>query len=144
MKSASPEDGATRLIELANFLDSVPRKKFNYDMFCNGTAHELSDKQCNTAGCALGWACTMPTFEKLGLILNGNNVTLKHDRNYDSYEVAALVFGLTPEESKYLFLPGYQIKGYTREFEDDGENKVSPREVAAHIRKFVQKKFLGQ
>lgn len=56
---------AKRLLKLADRLESVPRKQF--DMATYFTETYGPEPDCGTAACALGWACTMPEFKRLGL-----------------------------------------------------------------------------
>ncbi|WP_230684392.1 hypothetical protein, partial [Streptococcus pneumoniae] len=54
-----------RLNLLADFLDTLPRKKFDFSRFGNGDLR--LEPSCKAAGCALGWATTIPQFRRLGL-----------------------------------------------------------------------------
>ena len=71
-----------RLTKLADYMDSLPpeaRKHFHMsDWFKHDGLHPLRGKiltrrhmnDCGTTACALGWAATMPAFQKLGLTYN--------------------------------------------------------------------------
>ncbi len=57
--------GKRRLLKLADFLYSLPRRtKFNMDFF----AEKIDDGKpaCGTAACAAGWAASIPSFRRAG------------------------------------------------------------------------------
>jgi hypothetical protein len=58
-----------RLLKLAKFLETkVPKGRFNYDIvFSNYSVKLKGGPECGTAACAMGWACSIPEFRKLGL-----------------------------------------------------------------------------
>lgn len=132
----------SRLLRLANFLDGVPRERFDYKTFVGDDWQGKQNLSCGTTACALGWAATMPFFRKLGLRLEyanryGASVVVKNRPfNGSSLESAEFVFGITREQARYLFIPD-EIVSFT--------DVVSPsvyasaKEVARHIRRFVKK-----
>ena len=71
-----------RLEKLAEFLKTIPPKKFDMEMWMDtnlemteGTADgdvPVDANVCGTAGCAMGWATTIPSFRKAGLRLFRN------------------------------------------------------------------------
>src|SRR4051812_34205362 len=62
---------ARRLLKLANKLETVPRKKFDMGQWW-GPVRDAQENVCGTAGCALGWATTVPSFRAAGLSLKVN------------------------------------------------------------------------
>lgn len=87
--------GNRRLLKLAAFLMTVPKKAWNYASWATAEKDENGDKkresvvlpvvptECNTSACALGWATAIPSLRKLGLVLkfdsdnNSNYVVLR-------------------------------------------------------------------
>lgn len=141
-----------RLLKLADFLDKLPRKRFDYSHWAGKDWGGKSDLSCGTTACALGWATTIPSLRKAGLRLAVNiifgvpAVCLKRhlDNRYwvsldTSAEAAREVFGLDYKEFETLFVP--------RQCEDDDftpnplVSNATPKQVANHIRKFVAKKY---
>lgn len=124
--------GNRRLLKLAEFLRTVPRRRFNYMVWVGLDWKGAADLSCGTTACALGWATTMPYFRRLGLrLLRGENdvvarVGLASDPdNWQPMEAASEVFGITEEESAELFSP------------NDDEGDATPKYVAKKIEKFV-------
>ena len=126
-----------RLLKLADFLETVPRKRFDYMQWVGKDWDGKSSlNNCGTTACALGWATAIPSLRRAGLRLKrrvpSNYVCLKEESpNYDSASRAAeKVFGLSFREFMWLFVPG------------DGHHKPSfkatPKQVARHIRRFVK------
>lgn len=143
-----------RLLKLADFLDKLPRERFDYGSWVGSDWKGKPDLSCGTTACALGWATTMPEFRRLGLRLTKGRpdpsndvfdanmcVTLKqsHARATldGSFKAASKVFGLSEEESEYLFAPNAD-----HPYDDYGKwspgGEATPKEVARHIRRFVK------
>jgi len=97
-----------RLMKLADFLDTVPRKHFDMNIYVEGIRtgdgeykiDGLINHECGTSACALGWACTMPEFRKAGLRLSGSMPIYK---NWDEQSAAKRFFGITEKEAETLF-----------------------------------------
>jgi hypothetical protein len=100
-----------RLAKLAKVLLRVPREKFCMSVWYGyttelGTPRSLTPSDspkafpCGTAGCALGWACIVPSFYKAGLRLVEG---LPDYKGYSTYEAAGFFFGLSEGEAKFLF-----------------------------------------
>lgn len=132
-----------RLLKLADFLEKLPKEKFDYGVWAEDQTHsgkcDSRMTACGTAGCALGWACTIPSFRRLGVRLDvsttGNcaypvTVNGRGKPDYGATEVAQLLFGLNPNEANYLFYEGTSSNYYLH----------SPKNVAKKIRKFAEKK----
>lgn len=134
---------ADLLLKLADFLDTLPDDQFD---ICQWTNNELGDgyygppsmdqtgPACGTAGCSLGWACTMEEFKSLGLFMN-----IYGDPEYKgntTYRAAADLFEIELPDAHYLFCPS--ISKWDGCLPDDATGK----DAAEHIRKFV-KEFAG-
>lgn len=125
-KPVSIAVGNRRLLKLADFLDKLPRKRFTYDRW---VAEDWTEKSCGTAGCALGWAASMPAFQRLGLSISdvyGLPAPAFNDGLQGPMAAARAIFG---EEQAVidLFVPS-----------TDAEEKATPKYVARKIRKFVK------
>ena len=142
-----PHVSKNRLNALADFLDTLPPKKFDFSKFASGTDLK-NTTECKTVGCALGWACTMPRFRKAGLSLFKRSNSWDHIyvalKSGDSikldFDAGAELFGVGIDESMILFHPE------SVEF-INGKKLISPgyqatsKQVAAHIRKFIKLKW---
>lgn len=138
-----------RLLSLADFLQKLPKKRFNYNHWVGEDWGGKADLSCGTTACALGWATTMPAFRRLGLRLVNNEalgfgvVTMKGS-NFDddsSTDAAHQVFGLDNREFEYLFTPeGDSLSEIGLTERGPGEDATA-KEVARHIRSFVKAKF---
>jgi hypothetical protein len=139
MKKATTEVGNRRLLKLAEFLRTVPRKKFDYRSWVGADWEGKQDLSCGTTACALGWAATMPSFRRLGMRLKTiessmatttyhGYVGLKDSNTTDSLWVAEQVFGLSYEDASRLFTPS------------EDEEEATPKQVAKKIEQFVAKR----
>lgn len=123
-----------RLLQLADFLETLPPERFDYGTF------GFESPKCGTVACAFGWAPgVFPDLiswtEKESVCCPGNfhfGFRVKRgDAWVETHEEDAgrTLFGLDGEQFDYLFLP------------DCGDNYLSDdasaKEVAAHIRSFV-------
>jgi hypothetical protein len=138
-----------RLLKLADFLDKLPRKRFDYSYWVGNDWQGKENLSCGTTACALGWSTTIPSFRKLGLRLKRhkdgfgtkhNIVCLKGAKIIFGYNAPAVaahkIFGVNNSEFEYLFVPG----GNSFDLNKLGD-KATPKQVAAHIRKFVKNKY---
>jgi hypothetical protein len=115
--------GKRRLLKLADFLETVPRKRLDMSIFATGDLRE-----CGTSGCALGWATQIPSFRRAGLYLDETSPRLRgRPRIVDPFQVAREFFDLSAYDAADLFTPNY-----------DGSD--TPKEVAKRFRKFVASK----
>lgn len=139
---ATHAQGNERLLRLAEFLEALPPKRFDYCKWVGTDWLGDAELSCGTTACALGWATTMPEFRKLGLRLEtesfawvSNNrrgvvVDMKNERR--GSDAAMRVFALTHHEACFLFLPEYYYMKKT----SPGRG-ARPKTVAKHIRRFV-------
>ena len=143
-----------RLLTLATFLEKLPRKRFDFSHFVGEDWKGAQDLSCGTTACAVGWCPVIPAFKKLGLrivwIDHEPGVKIlgqKIDRGIDtafsiSMKTAERLFDLTETESKFLFVPSlYDGIAYRDRRLDDRKpgSKATPKAVARHIRKFVER-----
>jgi hypothetical protein len=122
-----------RLLKLADFLETVPRKRFDFTSWVGENWKGDRELSCGTTACALGWATTMPLFRGLGLRLAksrwGPYVTLGNMRKDKSSMIAAeRVFDISYGDAEYLFVPGFSKLGHS----------ATPKMVARQIRQFVK------
>ena len=88
---------AKRLIKLANFLKTIPKKDF-----------WLGTYSCGTKACALGWAGLMPEFRKAGLKTDRNEDEVTLSGEFFGIRAGEVFFGLSQNEADALFVPGLQ------------------------------------
>lgn len=135
-----------RLLALADFLDELDPNRFDYKVWVGYNGQMTWEdgmeafQDCGTTACALGWACTMPKFRKLGLDLNSGVPTLKGVQG--AFPAAANLFGLTDAESYYLFEPSnYPPRAAASALSKGPSGLSTPKDVAAHLRKFADWKW---
>lgn len=140
---------AKRLLKLADFLKALPPQKFDYCSWVGSDWKGKQDLSCGTTGCALGWACAMPDFRRLGLKFRkiGNKRTgytgfpmvpgKTQDGEGHAGHASRVVFGLSHDQHNLLFMP----KPYNPPTGPTGD--ATPKQVAAHIRKFVRRNWAG-
>ena len=127
-----------RLLKLADFLEALPPKRFNYCHWVGDDWEGAANLSCGTTACALGWATTMPIFRRLGLCLYKPGryytptVILKiGKRRGSTFDATEEIFGLDHNETMELFTPR-------------GSGELGPKakasDVAAHIRRFVERR----
>ena len=119
-----------RLLKLADFLDTVPRKRFNLGLWQQYGFKPKAESACGTVACAMGWACTIPSFKRAGLKAH------KDDRypifeNQEGFSAAAKFFDISFPQAERLF----SSSGYGNRFNSDA---VTPKKVAKAIRNFVK------
>jgi hypothetical protein len=112
-----------RLLRLADFLETVPRRQFNMKVWGNGT----DPKECGFAGCAGGWATSI--FPALKLIPWGffSQTEIRYGE-FTSFEALQNYFGLTYADAEYIF--------DSYEYPKSNRNPL-PKTVADRIRKLV-------
>lgn len=141
-----------RLQYLANFLLRLPPNKFNlygwrqkslddeteedYDEFdpeqiSAYSDASLLDEDCGTTGCAVGWACALPSFNAEGLRwarLTPEYEDAKHEMFWSGWNAVANFFDISYSEAHRLF----SSSAYNR---DEWSN---PLAVAQRIEQFVK------
>lgn len=133
-----------RLLKLAEFLDNLLRKRFNYNKWVNSDWKGKPDLSCGTKACALGRSSTIPSFRKLGVRLfqhfdGSGYVGLVNTESLSTdapYQVSREIFDLDAEEHLYLFAPEY-----SNEYGISPSKQATPKQVAKHIRDFVKRKY---
>ena len=139
-----------RLLKLADFLDELPKERFDYREWVDNNWNGKLDISCNSKACAFGWASTIKSFRKLGLRLMktqnfgyGYICLAKEDGTTygDEFVAGRVIFGLTEEETSFLFIPNHPY-----DLDDGNElcspsDEATPKQVAKHIRKFVKFKY---
>lgn len=129
------EQTRSMLLELADLLDSLPDKRFDYKFWVTDWQGQ-SDLSCGATACAGGWATTLPSFRARGLQLHPiwKVPYLTGDRYAESFTAMARVLEIAPRDAMALFSPGIY---------DDTLDMVSPsgdataKEVAQHIRDWI-------
>jgi hypothetical protein len=140
-----------RLKKLAVFLDTLPKKVFDlagwtrlgsgipeqaiqYGALKKTLKKGLSQDQaieCGFAACAVGWACTIPAFQKAGLIFDVEDRVPRFEGERNWFAVAEF-FDLEMNQAHRLFMDGhYRTKAGTV------RKHVKPQEVAARIRELI-------
>jgi len=130
---------ATRLLKLADFLDQLPRQKFDFARIAHEGHKSMRDAlkagkhRCGTVACAIGW--TPVVFPRLVRWVTLNigsrdlDVCLRSDDDSIDFDAAAQIFDIEYDDACFLFDPGDSRLG-------DG---ATPKQVAKHIRKFVKR-----
>ena len=116
-----------RLLKLADFLETVPRRKFNLRMWIQSLPSKPEAKtagHCGFAGCAIGWAAHAKLFR--GLHLNRADWTPVY-HGAEDWDAPMVLFDLEAEQTKFLF----SVWHYDNE-------RTTPKQVAKRIRKFVE------
>jgi hypothetical protein len=137
-----------RLLTLAKFLRTVPKKRFKMwtwatGDFC-GKKNEPKHNECGTAACAMGWACTIPSFRRAGLKLIDADWSIADNKpqripTYEDkieFEAAEEFFGL-PANGR--------IRGrYVASYLFGGHNKNSPIQAANRIENYIKLEEKGR
>jgi hypothetical protein len=144
-----------RLLRLADNLYSVPSEKFNLIGWRNrgfGDKHDsyidleeeslipyqdasLLNMDCGTTGCAIGWACAMPSFIKEGLVWN--RIQPVYDapeseggRTFEGWDAVSEFFGIDYYAARHLFS--------AESYRASNLNTDDPIVVAKRIEMFVR------
>ncbi len=148
----------SRLNVLAEFLmNEVKPSKFNMNNWAELPDGSLTEKSshkdvvkimeetsnlCGTAACALGWAGTIPAFNRAGLKMVPIKSNCGSDSAYVTYssasgniqgfQAAEQFFKLTEEEAESIFDPSsYDDNSWTY-------NKITRSKVVRHIKKIIK------
>src|SRR5260221_3731316 len=114
-----------RLRKLADYMDSLPREAAeHFDMkswlanIGKDSEHGLRSTQqvgirelsyCGTTACALGWACTIPSFKRAGVRLMHNRravVGMVRFKRMVDVKAAENFFDIPPGHGMHLFVFG--------------------------------------
>lgn len=134
---------AKRLLKLADFLQTLPRQKFDFSQIAHQgekpmmQALKARKESCGSVACAIGWmpavwpklllwAPNSPNSCELSVLMRGDNTG---DTNFD---IAQRFFNIDYDESMALFYPGWRV--------NTPDYNATPEQVAAHIRRFVKAK----
>src|SRR5688572_461394 len=118
-----------RLAKLADYLDKLPRKQFNFEFI-------IEDDTCGAVGCAIGHCHNVfPELVEYDPQWDGVKTKANGTRWYRG--IAAELFGLDYTQAGGLFAPGHQ----ECELGPDYTNlspKSTPKQVAKLIRQFLK------
>lgn len=111
-----------RLLFLAAFLETVPKEKFDLSDWRSNNNGDgfyslyVPDENlingCGTTACAVGWACSLPEFNKQGLYYNSDgditytNLSFEDEwygSFYEGWRAVRKFFDLDGEAADYLF-----------------------------------------
>jgi hypothetical protein len=157
-----------RLLKLADYLEKLPSKAIDmdawltdnhgaYDRSVMTTVERLGDlakvkgnkiqlkstdvhkiRTCGFAACAVGWACTIPSFRKAGLrltaTLDNKFMMIPKFDGQTGFEAVEEFFGITGNTASYLF----ESDAYGQ------SGKPRPKTVANRIRKVVRRREAGK
>jgi hypothetical protein len=138
-----------RMIELAEHLESLPRKRFDMTSFWNvvrsrkpGAADpdevlnegresakriaSALQNHCNTTACIAGWAVALHP-RAGGDVAKGRYSTWTGEHHYDISDHAQAILGLDREDASRLFHQGM---------------RMTPRQAAKRIRKAVKRGYV--
>lgn len=135
---------AKRLLKLADFLETVPRKSFNLSAWQSRPAVKPEGKkqgECGFAGCAIGWAAHAKLFRGLRLVDIGDgydpevffNATESWEAIDELFNLAPVPHSLRDGDAEYLFMA-----------EKYDHYNATPKQVAKRIRKFVHEHSSAQ
>lgn len=123
-----------RLRKLVDLLKALPRRRFDYNRWVGMDWGGSKDLSCGTTACALGWAATIPTFRRRGLVLADRwgmgCVVLREPnrRELEGVAAAARFFDLLYEHAAYLFIPG------------PSDEDATAKQVARKIERFIKER----
>lgn len=118
-----------RLLKLADYLETVPRRAFEISAWKERDATKPEGNtpgDCGFAGCAVGWAAHTRMFRGLrfGKGVNSDEIYYGHYSNFTAVEK---LFSFDREAATYLF-DSVSYPNFS----------ATPKQVAKRIRKFVK------
>lgn len=119
-----------RLLKLAAFLRTVPRKAFAIDHWVTTEATKpegVRPGDCGFAGCAMGWAAHAKLFRGLELNMFAEQPVEIRYKGEEGFSAAAKLFDIQYFEAKELFSPNFYIG-----------LKGTPAQVAKRIERLVE------
>lgn len=130
-----------RLLKLADFLETAPRKAFDMRNWQVKRATKPEGKkpgECGFAGCAMGWAAHTRMFRGLRIDTDGDLVFKKPMFDGHGFEAAAAPFEISTADARHLFDPEHYY-----DFAKCIATPATPKNVAKRIRAFVKSKQDG-
>jgi hypothetical protein len=96
-----------RILKLADYVESLPRERFNFRHWVGSGWQGKVDLSCGTTACALGWATAMPMFRRLGLRMGQSELVGGAPEVFGSNSIVRLaeLFGVTTSVFDRLFHP---------------------------------------
>jgi len=152
-----------RLLKLADFLDELPRKLFDFGTVAYAEKG-LTPKQalkagpkCGTVGCAMGWAPVVfprllkyvketdidPTDQfadptQIFIELRDKSAILDEWTQHDYSTIASEIFDIPNDDANALFTPDYTSFNSVPALETGLSDKATPKQVAKRIRRYVK------
>ena len=129
-----------RLIKLADFLDKLPRKKFDFGHIVKGYDKPRKTLDCGSVACAIGWCPVIfPRLVKYAppaAYSIGDYEVIPKDGACEGafFGSTERLFGIDREEALGLFEPGEQDR---IDLPFTG-NRATPKQVAKNIRRFIK------
>lgn len=126
-----------RFVKLCDFLDKLPRKKFDFSM-----PYEVmptKEETCNSAGCAIGW--TPSIFPKLVERTHSGDFAWRKEGRLSYSGIAVRLFGLPRQTAWDLFAPEDNMC-VDPELPQCSE-VATPKQVAKMLRKFLARVEAG-
>lgn len=133
-----------RLLKLADFLDTLPRAKFAFDVIAveggkpMREALKAGKTRCGTVGCALGWApAVFPRQLRWQRVADDSKALAICPRG-KPYDVNWGQWNTTVgTASRFFGLSNWEVNGLFHPMESGLGGDATPKQVARHIRKFV-------
>ena len=122
-------EGKRRLLVLASHLYQLKGGVFDFSTWVGDDWAGKQDLSCGTVACALGHACAIPEFQKLGLYMDKITLSPAIPNRGSGLTAAQTLFHLDASEASYLFMPNH-FNGLSDE--------STAKQVADNIRSFVQ------
>jgi len=121
-----------RLLKLADFLETVPKKNFEMQSWGAKPATKPEGKRpgsCGFAGCAMGWAAHAKLFRGLKLKFNNYSEPSLVYKGLLHFNAASKCMEITHDQALYLFHPMRY---------GEMNNDPTPKQVAKRLREFVK------
>lgn len=123
----------TRLLLLADALETrIPREKFDLHGWRSwlNVSDDALLHECNTTGCAVGWACALPEFQAQGLHWNRGWPALETENGRSTdWRAVEDFFEISADEANRLFTAHSYPKTHRKD----------PLAVAQRIRELVSR-----
>ena len=118
-----------RLAKLADYLDTLPRKKFNFEFI-------IEDDTCGAVGCAIGHCPNVfPKLVEYDPVLDTIKTKARGTRWYRG--IAEELFGVSYDVAGGLFSPGRQESDLGPNYKDL-DSRATPKQVSKLIRQFLK------